>query len=52
MQDVQAVLEGGVLLLGDLDEILQERGLWDGEGLGQDNVLSFWEQTECEFYEI
>lgn len=52
MQNIQAVLERRVLLLGNLNEILEERRLRNSEGLREQNILPVWKQTKRKFHKV
>ena len=46
VEDVEHVVEGAAVLARDLDEVLEQNCLWDGEGLGQDDVVAVWEDLQ------
>ena len=46
MVNVEAVFEGGVLLLGNLDELFDKGTFGYGEGLGDDDIVTFGEEGE------
>lgn len=52
MEDVEAMLERRVLLLGYLDEVLEQGGFRNVEGLGEQDILAVGEETEGKLDEI
>ena len=52
VEDVEHVVKGAVVLAGDLDEVLEQNCLWDGEGLGQDYVVAVWEEAERVLHKV
>jgi hypothetical protein len=52
MINVQAVLESGILLAGNLNKIANERVFRNSEWLSNDDVISFGEKRESKLNEI
>lgn len=52
MENVKAMLERGIFLSGDLDEIFHQRVLRYGKRLRYDNVVSLGEEGKGKLHEV